>query len=143
MRNAAILAHLVGIANKVLNEEIPRSWGLPGVAGDPLEIKSAVDKLISVCKELVEWETEIRYALVPRPAQKLKQMMEGWTTQFLTEINSIHDKLTEPFKQQSNPTGVISIDLVFEPPAEIDEVMAEIHRLQNSPEEMMNLFLEG
>lgn len=137
------LANLVGITNKVLNEEIPKSWGLPGVAGDPLEIKNAVDKLISVCQELVEWETEIRYALVPRPVQNIKQMMEGWTTQFLSEINSVHEKLTEPFKQQANPTGVISINLVFEPPARIDEVMAEIHRLQNNPEEMMNLFLES
>jgi len=112
------LANLAQMAAKIIIEEIPASWGLPGVAGEPLEIRHAVDALTSVCNELVEWEADTRYVIAPSPFQSLKEKMQGWTSQFLDEVDSSSDKLTEIFKQP-NPKGEYTIMLVFKEPGSI------------------------
>src|SRR6266567_5125346 len=96
--------------------QVSNPWGalqgLPGVSGDPLEIKHATDILISFCNGLLEWEVEVRSVVPPNPLQPLKQKMEGWTSQLLEEVVSFPDKLEEPFNQP-NPTGQYDIHLIF------------------------------
>lgn len=133
------IANLIKIAGIVINEEIPVSWGLPGVSGDPLEIKHAVDKLISVSSELVEWETDVRFTTVPSVVEEFKQKMEGWTAQAFDEIDSAPDKLLEPFNQP-DPKGEYNIQLVFKEPPGLAEAMVELQRLQNNPQKLLQLF---
>jgi len=133
------LASLIRIASKAITQEIPNSWGLPGVAGDPLEIKHATDILISFCNGLLEWEVEVRSVVPPNPLQPLKQKMEGWTSQLLEEVVSFPDKLEEPFNQP-NPTGQYDIHLIFKEPPGLAEARAEIQRLQRHPKELRKIY---
>ncbi|MFL5628933.1 MAG: toll/interleukin-1 receptor domain-containing protein [Ktedonobacteraceae bacterium] len=71
------LVSLIKILANVLNEEISTAIGPPGVTGDPLEIKRAIDRLIFVCNEMVDWETEVHFAIALPPFETLKQKMEG------------------------------------------------------------------
>jgi hypothetical protein len=131
------LAQLVQLASVVINEEMPVSCGPPGVSGDPVEIKRAVDKLISVCNDLVEWETDVHFASVPSVANAFKQIMEGWTQQVFDEIASIPDKLLEIFKQP-NPKGTYDIKLVFTEPPGLRDAQAELNRFQRDPRVLKN-----
>jgi hypothetical protein len=133
------LSSLIKLLNTAISEEIPESWGEPGEAGDPLKIKRSVDKVISACDELLEWESDLRSVDVPVSFLKLKQMMEGWTSQAFDEIESLPGKLLEPFRHP-NPEGRYVIDMVFEGPSNIDGFMAEIERLENHPEEWLGDF---
>jgi hypothetical protein len=132
------LANLIGIASKVLTEEIPASWGEPGVPGEPLEIKHAVDKLTSVCNELVEWETDVRFVIISDAFASLKQRMEGWTSQIFDEIDNVPEQLTEPFKQP-DPRGVYNVQLVFKEPPGLAEAMVELQNLQNDPQKLLQV----
>ncbi len=124
------LANLIKLAVVVIKEEISASWGLPGVPGDPVEIKHAVDKLISVCNDLVEWETDVHFARVSSVVNGFKQKMEGWTRQVFDEIASSPDKLLEPFNQP-NPRGIYDVKLVFTEPPGLKDAQAELQRLQH------------
>lgn len=132
------LANLIGIASQVLTEEIPASWGAPGVPGDPLEIKHAVDKLTSVCSELVEWETDVRFAIVHDIFESFKQKMAGWTSQVFGEIDNVPERTLAPFKQP-DPRGEYTIQLVFTEPPGLAEALVELQNLQNDPQKLLQV----
>lgn len=123
------LASLVTLVTNILNKDIPASWGPPGVAGDPLAIKRAVEQLIYVCDEMLKREIEIRFVNVPKNLAKLKFTMEGWSTEFINQIDSIPDRLSAPFAQP-NPTGTYEITLYFYPPASIKAFNDELRKLR-------------
>jgi hypothetical protein len=127
------LVSLIGLLKTAATEEIPASWGEPGEPGDPLEIKRAVDKVASACYELLEWETDFRTVIPPDPLLPLRQMMAGWTSQAFEQIESLPAKLLKPF-ELPDPKGRYVIEIVFEPPSNVDEFMAELERLKRHPE---------
>lgn len=130
----ADLSSLTTLLTTAINGEIPVSWGEPGKPGDPLEIKRAVDKVVSACNEILEWESDLRSVVPPDPFVPLRQMMAGWTSQAFGQIESLSAKLLKPF-EQPDPRGQYVIEITFDPPLNIDEVMAKIERLKNHPEE--------
>lgn len=134
---SADLSSLIDLLKTAVTEDIPMSWGKPGEPGDPLEIKLAVNKVVSACNELLEWEAELRSVIFPDPLIPLKQMMAGWTSQAFGQIEGLPSKLLEPF-EQPEPKGKYVIEIVFDPPSNIDEVMAEIERLKDQPEKWLS-----
>jgi hypothetical protein len=127
------LVNLVGFLMVAVTEEIPASWGPPGEPGDPLEIKRAVDKTIYACEELLEWQSEIRSLYPPEPFVPLKGMMSDWAFPLFEQIAAIPDALVEPL-EDPDAKGTYTVQVVFEAPANIDEVHAELDRLANHPE---------
>jgi hypothetical protein len=122
----------------VVKEEIPKSWGALGEAGDALEIKRAVDRLIKACNELVEWESDLISVHPPEIFEGVAKLMRGLTARMLSEIERFADELSKPF-EQPNPAGEYTISLIFDFPEErIDQITAEIHRagelIKNDPE---------
>jgi hypothetical protein len=124
------LSSLIGLLKTAVTEEIPKSWGKPGEPGDPLEIKRAVGKVVSGCNGLLEWEFDLHSVVPPSSFTSLKQKMAGWTLQSFEQIEDLPKKLLKPF-ERPDPKGQYDIELVFEPPSNIEEVMAEIERMQN------------
>ncbi len=132
------LASLTELLNTIFNEEVRVSWGPPGEPGDPLEIKRAVDKIISTCDELLEWEADLHSAVLPDPLLTLKQLMEGWAAQVIETVEGVPDKLIEPFRQAEKPTGRYVVEIVFESPVNMNEFTAEIERLKSHLEEWVD-----
>ncbi len=123
------LSSLVTLVTNTLNRDIPASWGQPGVAGDPLEIKRAVEQLIHACDEMLKREMEIRFVSVPKQLARLKFTMEGWSAEFINQIDGIPERLNAPFAQP-NPTGTCHINLVFYPPTSVKAFNDELRKLQ-------------
>jgi hypothetical protein len=124
------LLSLIGLAAKTVNEELSVACGAPGVAGDPLEIKLVVEKLIFVCEEMVNWETEVRFVAVPKQLERLKQAMEGWTFDFIRQIDTLPDKLTALPFNQPNATGTYSVNIVFQEPPQVKVFNRELKALK-------------
>ena len=81
---------------------------------------------------MLDWETDVRFVIVPKQLEPLKKMMEGWTMPLIDEINSLSDRIAEPLKQP-NPKGPINIHITFNAPAQTTEFLAELQRLQKDP----------
>lgn len=130
------LGSLINLLKATITEEMPASWRAQSESGDPLEIKRAVEKIVSACNELVQWEIDLRSVVPPDAFVPLKQMMEGWTSQPIKQIEKLATKLREPF-EQPNPKEEYAVEIVFEAPPNVDEAIAEIERLKNHPEEWL------
>jgi hypothetical protein len=113
----------------ILNNEIPASWGAPGEAGDALEIKHAVDILISACNELVEWEIDLQSIQSSEAFVTLLSLMQGLMATLLDEVERLIEELSKPF-EQPNPAGEYEINLVLKfPENRFEQMNAEIRRL--------------
>jgi hypothetical protein len=113
-----------------LEEEIPASWGAPGEAGNVLEIKRAVDRLISACNELVEWEGDLVSVRPPEIFESVATLLRGLTGQLLSEIERFADELSKPF-EQPNPAGEYNITLKFIFPEErMNQITTETRRIR-------------
>jgi hypothetical protein len=132
------LGELIKVA---ITEEIPMSWGEPGVPGNQIEIKQAVDKIIEGCNELFELEAEIHYIKPPQCFLKSKQLLEGCSSQIISEINRLRDDIRKIFLQP-NPEGKYQINIVFTAPPNIDAFNEEIKRLTEHPEEWIHEFIK-
>jgi len=74
---------------QAVGKELHASWGEPGQPGDVIEIKRAVDRIISGCSNLLEWETDLRFTRFPNRYQCIKQNMQGWTEPLLVELERL------------------------------------------------------
>ena len=120
-----------------ITKEFYRSWGEPGVPGDQIEIKHTVDKIIEACNELFEMEAEVHFIKPPQSFIKLKQLLEGCSSQLIAQINYLKDEMMRIF-QQPTVDGEYKIKLVFEDLPNIDALMEEIDRLNKSREEWIH-----
>lgn len=120
-----------------LEEEIPASWGVPGEAGDAMEIKRAVDRLITACNELVEWESDLVSVHAPEVFENVALLMRGLTSELLSEIERFVQELSKPF-EQPNPAGEYNIKLKFDFPEDktnqiSEELLIIRGRISNDP----------
>lgn len=134
----ADLKSLSGQLIKVINEDFRVAWGRPGESGDPVMIKRTTDKIFSVCHNLLEWKLEFHFTISPDALVPLKQMLESWATHYFLGIESIPRKLMEPF-EKPNPDGRYSIQIIFDPFPNQDEVEAEFEMLKKHPEKLIDI----
>jgi hypothetical protein len=123
---------LLNIIKKIVVEEIPKSWGEPGVSGNVSDIKHAVDNLIDGCKGLLEWESDFISIDPPEPMKKLKELMRGVTSQCIEELERIPDELAKPLREP-NPTGSFTIELILKSPPNIEEAIIELQKIKDDP----------
>ncbi|MBD1925444.1 hypothetical protein H6F74_03965 [Trichocoleus sp. FACHB-90] len=108
-------------------EDLLASWGKHGEPGDALEIKRAVDKIAFGCHSLLDWEIDVHFTIFPEQLESIKEKMEGWTEHFLLEIDRIPREISQVF-DNPKPEGTITINLIFEPPKNIQRVAAEVEQ---------------
>jgi hypothetical protein len=122
------LCSLASMFGEIVNKEIPLSWGPTGQPGDPSEIKDAIDKAIAGCDELLDWECDLRSVIPPDSIERLKKIMEGWTSPILDAIETLPQQLLQ-IVEQPNPSGKYHIEIIFKSPPNINEFTTEIERL--------------
>jgi hypothetical protein len=120
------LINLFGTVTKKLE----KSWGKPGEAGDAIEIKVAVERLISGCVALFEWELNLKYEVPPEKFETLQNLFKGCSYELFQQIEVLPSKLMEPFKEP-NPKGTYNIYLKIDAPSKLDEIENEIKRLNS------------
>ena len=66
--------------------------------------------------------------------------MPGITFNIIKEINKIHEGIRNIFDQEE-PKGEYNINLVIESPPNIDKFNKELKRIEDNPQEWIDLFL--
>src|SRR5262249_23921588 len=118
----------------ILTKEMHKAWGEPGMPGDAIEIQRTVDKLIAMCKELVEWEIDVYSIVPPQAFVKLKSLLQGWTLALLSHVESIPETLSALFAHGAPPEGYV-IEIVVDSALNVEEIQAETKRLIEHKEE--------
>lgn len=117
------LTRLISIFKNVYQIELVKSFGESGVAGNVYEIKYCCDKILALCKELLNWEYNLASAKFPDAFVEIGQLMRGWAKGLIIEINRFPKLLDDGFSLENIAKGgTINIELVFEAPKNSDRV---------------------
>ncbi len=128
------LKNLVHLMGKIVTEEFSKSWGPPGIAGNPYEIKAVADKFYAACISAYDWELEMRAYDPPDDFKYLNALMKGCGKVIFDSIRELPDKLEEPFLVDNPQPGTYKIDFEFISPANIPKINQEIERISKYPE---------
>jgi hypothetical protein len=94
-----------------------------------MEIKRVVDKIMTFCRELLNWDIGCHFTILPEQFNHIKENMFGWSHPCLLQINRIPEDIAGLL---SKPKGVhqkIITQLKFEAPKGVDEILIEFDKL--------------
>jgi hypothetical protein len=110
---------------KTFLQELQSSFGPPGESGNALEIKSAIDHLIQICKELLAWEYDLNALIPPKGLEPVKSSMKGWSKVFVDDINTIAPQTSQMVLDDKAGLKATPIMLVLRTPAGMDTSLIE------------------
>jgi len=125
------LRNLVQFMTKIIENEFEKSWGLPGVSGDPNVIKDVADKFYTGCISAFDIELEIRSFDPPEECQDLNNTLKGIGRTIFDSVKELPNKLEAPFLSENPQKGVHKIDMEFTVPANMSKIKDEINKLSN------------
>ena len=122
------LKKLVAVYTIILNEEIQFALKEPGTPGDVAEIKRVCDKIVSVGKELLNWEYKVCTAILPDELKDVVLLMAGWskplfnsiiklpleTRRIIKELNEGKNEIDGIYFKLDSPTNSDKILSLFE-----------------------------
>lgn len=123
------LENLIHFLSVSATEELMSAWGKFGTSGDALEILRATNKIAEGCNGLLDWEIDLNFTRFPDGFESIKAIMAGWTYNFRSEMDRIPDEIKKIFDGPHKVEGTFNINLNFEPPENINELMPEVQRL--------------
>lgn len=127
------LIKLLSIFGNVFEVELIKSYGEPGVAGNVYEIKNVVDKITSLCKELLAWEYELQGIIPPVELSEVVELMKGWTKVIIDEFNRFPLMVEESFSPENlEKEGNISINLTIPSLPNIDRILELIEQARQN-----------
>lgn len=124
------MVRLVDIFKKVFEVELINAYGKPGEAGNVYEIKSAIDKIHSVYKELLAWEYELQAVNAPDELKEVTILMQGWSKIIIDELNKFPNMIQNSFSPENLKNATeINITLTFLPPPNTQKIMKIIEEV--------------
>jgi hypothetical protein len=132
---------LSGLFRNVLNiarafqpavREIVPAWGPLGVAGNPVEIREACQRVADLIEALVDWETELRFLEVSKIFMPLFESLRGSTKEFIDEIARMPVEIRKGIELAQTTSGIhqLRIDLTIRSPATLTRFNNELAALQ-------------
>lgn len=117
------MQRIVTIFPNILNE-LNTSFGPPGVSGNVLEIKSAVNRIIAYCKELLAWEYRVNEPEPPSGLAEIKTIMNGWSKVILNAINGMPNEIKRVINiRKENKDSIEQINFEIASPKGVDRVI--------------------
>lgn len=117
------MGKLVKMLTKIFNEELVKAYGEPGIAGNIFEIKSAIDRVNSICKEFLAWEVELHSASVPDDFKEIVHLMRGWTKDPIEQVNKFIVLIEKSFSEENLAKNEdINIIVTFSKPKNADRI---------------------
>jgi hypothetical protein len=112
-------------------KELNNCQGEPGVAGNPFEIKFAVDKIVEGCDKLLEWEIELKFFDVPNHFKEIQKDMLGWTYPIIETFLKLPDELKGVYSRDLSSEKEIHINLKFEASQRFSDAIPKITKLNS------------
>lgn len=107
---------------KLCLEELTTAFGPPGIAGNALEIKKAIDHTIAVCKATIALEFEINSLSMPTGLEEIKPLMKGWSKSVIEAVASFPDQLHNMVRSAKNGEKVTPINFILTMPPEAQKI---------------------
>lgn len=108
---------------ELINNEIKRSWGAPGVAGDDLDIVTTSRLLGEACMATLSWEESVRFTQVGDIFKDIHHLYQGIAGTFLDQAEKIPKFLSDTIEQKP-AAGTYELNLKFELPEDWAESIA-------------------
>ncbi len=121
--------NLISYFKVVAEEELIKSFGDLGVAGDEFEILKACNLFKKGYDGIIAWELDLWRTIFPTELKSLKHTMQGWPKQMLYEMGKIHQEITKPFLIDPKPEGTFRINLKFDSPDGLDTFVDDLKKL--------------
>ena len=97
-------------------------------SGSPIAILEAVKKISTTGRELILWEEEIRFTILPEKLRSVQENLRSATTQLLEELNSLAAKIEAPLKK-TEPSGIHKLQVFFKEPRQIAKLNKQLSAL--------------
>jgi len=116
-----------------INNELPDAWRqCSDPMADPTPIFSAIERLYTACKFLIDWETDVFTIHPPDSLEPLRAVTFGTTQEFIDELETLPNHLAEAVQKGQSHTGTtpivhkIALDLRFTRQKLILETMEQL-----------------
>jgi hypothetical protein len=117
----------------ILERKMSEAFGKPGVPGDPLAILRCANEMESLCRDLIEWEEDIKRVNVSDPVLKsLSATVEGMAGALIDQALDFPRQVFAVFANGAAPTGVVEIRVKFSAPPQLDKFSAELSHLKTN-----------
>lgn len=116
---------------QVTFSEFRLSSGTPEDMRQPVEVEQAVDKLISLSHQFLDWEVDYKSVEPPPSFQRIRELMQGFAMECFEQIERIPDELVKPIQQAKIEGGTFEIVLKPNAPRNLEEIVKEVERLTN------------
>lgn len=107
------------------------SSGTPEDMKQPVEVEQAVDKLISLSHQFLDWEVNYKSVEPPAQFQRIRELIQGFAMECFEQIERIPDELVKPIQQSRIEGGTFEIVLTPNAPRNLEEIVKELKRLTN------------
>jgi hypothetical protein len=101
--------------SRLLNQELPASWGPQGKPGDADSINAVCRQIAELAQSIISWEESVRFATVPQAFEEVRSLLAGSAGLVLDQIAKVYEDLRQVFEQE-HPSGRYSIALTLELP---------------------------
>lgn len=123
--------NLISIFKQTFEVELLSAYGESGVAGNVLKIKSSVDRLDSICKELLAWEYELQGIIPPDELKEVTELMKGWSKIIIDTINEFPKKLDKAILPENlDNDGEINLNFTVSPPPNIEKILKTLESVR-------------
>jgi hypothetical protein len=112
-----------------VNQELPAAWASPGQPGDVEEILRAVDKIYLGYKSLFEWEKDIYFTKFCDRLEPVQLKLQGAADHLSLQIEHLYKEVAKIFAEPE-PSGTITIELLFTPPPGLESMADDINKLK-------------
>lgn len=116
---AAEASDIINALCRLYADEIKRSWGEPGVEGDPEEIIHVCRRLAQATSLAVQWEEEIRFVSAPEEFDALVALFRGALGRNIERIPQISQTLDDGIDLAETRPGeshAVHVNLVIDLP---------------------------
>lgn len=104
----------------IINNEFRDAWGAPGKSGSPEAILAACDLFGEVCQQILNWEENIRFTVVPRDFEEVHNLLFGIGGRILDQVRKFPLEMSRIFSEEQK-SGTHSISIVLDLPDEWGE----------------------
>jgi hypothetical protein len=109
-------------------EELPASWGSPGQPGDAVEILRAIDKINLGYRNLLDWEIDVYFTKFSDNLEPIRLKMQGWAKHLSLQVEHLAKEISKIF-DESKPSGIFNIEIVFTPPPSLEQISNDMDGL--------------
>lgn len=91
-------------------------------------ILDAVERISAASHELILWEEEIRFTILPEKIRAVQESLRGATAQILNELNVLAGRIEAPLKKAKSG-GVYKLKINFQEPPQIAKFNKQLSKL--------------